>query len=389
MIFFLVATVALAKPLKPTAVMMQDTLNSFVKLLPYTSNEMKFTDPKNEKEIKRNLELFYHNFSQTKHSKDIRKQTLQPSFKVLSEQIEDALINFRSGNKAFARLRLNEAGYLCLSCHTQFSKDKVKTQITNDRLIQQAFKDDLYAKANLQFILRDYQDALKTYQSVISDKIVRNLEKSKSNKYLLPKRQFFDRQLYGALHNSLLIYTKVYSDPAAAIKLLNGYKVSYNLPNYALEDINSWIKQLKEWEDDAKAIQEKEISQATIDKIIKRLEKKYKKKDNSPLSGDFDIDLMLMSGALSKYYLAQPKKTKKGDVLYWMALLEYRIGKNMFFSLGDHYLKECINTYSKSKVAEKCYNTYREEVEFRYTGSSGSFIPEHVKKELEDLAKKL
>lgn len=370
-----------------TADIMQRALDNFIQILPYTTSEMKFTDPNNEKILKKNITELYGNFKSADHQKIIKKTTLQPSYNIMLDQLENALINFRSGNKAFARLRLNEVSHLCLSCHTQFSKSKMKTRITNNKSIQKAFKDDNYSKGNIYFILRDYNEALKAYKQTISERIVANLEASKDGKYLLPKKQFFDPKLYGSLHNSLLIYTKVLNAPKDGITMLQGYKKTYNLPDYAVKDIDDWTNQFKYWVDYNEELKESKVNSKQIDKIFSRMEKKFK--NDSPLSGDFDIDLMMMSGVLTKYFHQQPNKSKLGEVLYWMAMSEYRLGKNLFYSLGDHYLRQCIEIYAKSKVAKKCFDAYEEEVLFRFTGSGGVFLPENVKKEIEELKKKL
>ncbi len=361
----LIATIAYANN---TAQLMQQALNSLVQLLPLSSSEMKFTDPQFEKEIKKHLVDLESNFLAAKHSKELHRNTLEPSYETILEQIEEAKISFNSDNKYMARMKINQIGYLCLSCHTQFPKDKLKTQITNHKLIDKVFKTDAFNRGNIQFILRDYQDALKSYEKVIAKRIILNNIKSKSDDSLLPQKQLFDKRLYQSIFNSVLIYTKIQNAPNKAQEFINKLDSQYRLPKYLISEINKWNKQLNFWQ-----------KGVNLKKKIKSMHQE------SVLDGSHDIDLMMVSGELARNYYSSPRKTKEGEVLFWLAMAEFRFGKNMFFSLGDIYLKQCIHHYQKTKMAKKCYDAYEEEIIFRNTGSSGVFLPEATKKELDTL----
>lgn len=367
--FFFIFLIAISASAKNTPEAMQGALSALIELLPYTSSELKFSDPNHEKLIRQSLEKLTVNFHQAKHSKEIKRPTLEPSYNTLLKQIEEAKIQFSAGNKHYARIKLNQIGHLCISCHTQFPKDRLKNQITNHRAIEKAFKEDNFNKANIEFILRDYQKALGSYKIFIKERAKKNKSNAKTDQYLLPQKQLFDRELYQAVFNSILIKTKVNGDAKQALKYLEEIDNEIDLPKYVLTEMEKWEDQLKKWTG----------QEVDIKKQIKSL------KTESVLDGDHDIDLLMISGKLSKESYTAPAQLKQSDLLYWMAMTEYRIGKNSFYSLGDIYLKKCIEIFQKTKPAKDCFQAYEEEVMFRHTGSAGVFLPQEVKDELKAL----
>ena len=105
----------------------------------------------------------------------------------------------------------------------------------------------------------------------------------------------------------------------------------------------------------------------------------------STVSGDYDVDLLIVSGVLGNYLQQNPNTKLTAEVLYWEGLTENRIGKNIFFTLGDLYLKECITRYPRAAIAKKCFKEYKDEMTLRFTGSIGTNIPKSKQQELKRL----
>ena len=101
------------------------------------------------------------------------------------------------------------------------------------------------------------------------------------------------------------------------------------------------------------------------------------------------MTLLVSSGVLSKYLNDNPKSKLVPEILYWLSIAERRLSNTYFFSLSDLYLKDCVRLYPKSKYAKKCYQEYADNIEFGYSGSSGTDIPVEEKQELEQLKKYL
>lgn len=355
---------------KTTPELMQNALDAMINLVPYSTASMKYSDPANKDTIKKSLTKLHTNFEQAKHSKELFRRNFDPSYKTILDQIEDAKLQFSAGNVHYSQIKVNQISHLCLSCHTQLPKDRLKKKFVNNENINAVFQEDQYNKANILFILREYQSALDTYYSFVEKRSVRNLENAKTDRYILPEKQLYDNKLYQSVFNSLLIYTKVESSPDKALAYIQKLEKQIDLPNYINSELNKWKKQLNNWK--------------TATPLDKRLEKL---KEKPFLNGDHDIDLLMISGLLSQKNMQSSKKVKQSDLLYWLAMAEYRIGKNSFYSLGDIYLKRCIQEFQKTKAAKECFKAYEEEIMFRHTGSGGVFLPKKIKDELESLEK--
>ncbi|MBY0515745.1 MAG: hypothetical protein K2P81_02475 [Bacteriovoracaceae bacterium] len=84
-----------------------------------------------------------------------------------------------------------------------------------------------------------------------------------------------------------------------------------------------------------------------------------------------------------------PSKNDQPWILFWLAWSERGLNYSYFYSLADGYLKFCMDEYSKTSVAKKCYDEYSSFIEFAYSGSAGTDIPMDVQKELEGFKKKV
>ena len=98
--------------------------------------------------------------------------------------------------------------------------------------------------------------------------------------------------------------------------------------------------------------------------------------------GKNDVTLLVASGVLSHYLNDKPQSKLAPQILFWLGVADKQLGSTYLFSLGDLYLKECIQQYPKSTFAKKCYREYEDNLIFGYSGSSGTDIPEDEKKEL-------
>jgi hypothetical protein len=97
------------------------------------------------------------------------------------------------------------------------------------------------------------------------------------------------------------------------------------------------------------------------------------------------VGFLRASGFLYQY-LGQNEKTDfTGEILYWLALADRRLSNDLFYSLADIYLKDCVREYSKLPIAKKCFDEYKDGILFSYTGSSGTNIPDDVQAELKGL----
>jgi hypothetical protein len=367
-----------------TKKVMQKALDSIIHLAPYMSNEMKFKDPDNEKKIALHLNKIVKNFKSAKHVSKLNLPGFSANFRMITEHLDDTLFNFNNNNKPFARLRLASTTSLCLSCHTQLPKDHLTSYILNSEAVTPESFENNYEYGNFLFLLRSYRKAIKAYKTSISERLEKQIEIKKIQKILGDSSGQYDKILYNSFKNILTINAKVLRKPRAAINLFKGYLSSSQVPKYVKQDLEIWIKELKKW-DNSNDLKIKFKSDEDVDKFIQKYLVKLDQEGMGLATGEYDVDLLVTSGILSNYLTDHPKNKYAAEILYWIGISESRLSKNMFFTLGDLYLKECITRYPKSKIAIKCYNEYENEIQFRFTGTIGTNIPKSKKAELKKL----
>jgi hypothetical protein len=368
----------------PTKKVMHQALDSIIHLIPFMSSEMRFKDPKHEKEINLHLNKIATAFKTAKHVKDFRMPGFSPNFKVMKEHLDDTIMTFNSNNKTFARLRLNATTSICMSCHTQLPKDKMTSYILDTRKINRKTFNNEYEYGNFQFLLRSYRSAISSYQRSVGQRLVKRKELLKIKDILGSEHEHYDKIMFNSFKKILIIYAKILRSPEKAIKVFKKYINQKQLPKYMVNDLNSWVKHLNKWKDN-ESLSKKYANDAELQKFIKSYVLPIEGKEETIASGEFDVDLLVISGVLSNYLNENTKTELAPEILYWIGVTENRLGKNLFFTIGDLYLKECITRYPNSPTAKKCFQEYKNEVTFRFTGSIGTNIPASKQKELKRL----
>jgi tetratricopeptide (TPR) repeat protein len=367
-----------------TKQVMHQALDSMIHLMPFMSSELKFKDPKYEKEIALHLNKMTVAFKSSKHIKDFQAPGFSPNYEVINDHMEDTVQSFNSQNKTFARLRLASTTSLCLSCHTQLPKDRMTTFILDNKKVNKSIFENEYEYGNFLFLLRKYTQAISAYEKSIEQRKLKQKEYEKIQNILGSKNEQFDRVLYNTFRNALTIYAKVLKQPEAAINFFKKYTDDKEIPNYMKRDLQKWSKDLQKW------VGKKEIDHLLVDdKEMQTFMQKYLAKmemdGETVITAEMDVDLLVTSGVISNYLNANPKTKHAAAILYWLGISENRLMKDMFFSLGDLYLKECIMRYPKDPIAVKCFSEFENEINFRFTGSLGTNIPKSLQEELNRL----
>ena len=268
--------------------------------------------------------------------------------------------------------------------HTQLPKDHLTSYILNSEAVGPKTFVNNYEYGNFLFLLRSYRKAIKAYKVSITERLDKQKEIKKIQKIqkiLGNNSGQYDKVLYNSFKNILTINAKVLRKPRAAINLFKGYLSSSQVPKYVKQDLEMWIKELKRWEN-SKDLNIKFKNDEEIGAFIQKYLVKLDQEGMGLATGEYDVDLLVTSGILSNYLTDNPKNKYAPEILYWIGISESRLSKNMFFTLGDLYLKECITRYPKSKIAIKCYSEYENEIQFRFTGTLGTKMPRSKKVEI-------
>lgn len=194
-------------------------------------------------------------------------------------------------------------------------------------------------------------------------------------------------QVETSIRRKLAYFVRIKQDPEAGIKSLKMNGLNKNLPLVIRKNINDWISQLKSW----KKVTTPSVETATEEEVRKFVNQLMGPDLNgkSGFTHERLISYLRVSGFLYTY-LGKHKQTEfTGEVLYWLALCDRHLSNDLFYSLSDIYLKDCVRDFSKSPIARKCFDEYKEGVVFSYTGSAGTSIPPEVSAELKELEKLL
>lgn len=359
---------------KTTKQAMNEIFSSFVALIPYAANEMRFNDPKAEEFIKAKLLKLKTAFKNAKHLRQIKTPGFQPSFEVVTDHLDQTYENFSTKNKAFAITRLKATAEMCISCHSQLPKGKSHTFRNFSAVTRNDFYND-YEYGDYLFLIRDYTQAIRYYKKEIMARIAKNkalkaLHNSKASNYL-------DFTIEKSLKRVLTIYTKVFYRPEKAITFFDAYKDEKDLPVSLKEDVKEWLSDLETWK------KRRFSGNVTSESELTGFIKKYLERDGDDKPSD--VEQLIAAGVLYRFVNSYPKTSSAPQVLFWLGKIDYNLEHSYFYSLSEVYLKNCIKQYSKSPFAKMCFDQYKEHIEMGFTGTSGTNIPDDELEVLNEL----
>jgi hypothetical protein len=182
----------------------------------------------------------------------------------------------------------------------------------------------------------------------------------------------------------LLIDTKLLKNPENFLTTINAYQDKKNLPEEIKIEFKGWIPRLKHWQKNpvlSKGINSDKELQAFINKELIPLRKSINQTEGT------DVDMLIASGLLSNYFFLTQDSKLAPELIFWLGWTEKNLKRESFFGSGDLFFKLCIKRFPKSSTAKECLAEYKESIDFDFSGSSGTNIPEDVKAELEELTK--
>ncbi len=351
---------------KPT---MHKLFKAIQDLLPYSLSEEKFTDPKNVSFIQKKLKELSEISDKIDHTSLVKSPTFKASRQALKTHFSEIERIYRIGNRNYARWQLNSTVPLCMSCHTQIPTESRRWDLSN--ITTGSYND--YEKAELLFMGRDFDSALKYYDLVIRD---------------FPQNKIQVQYVEKSLERQLVIYSRVKRNFDKGIESLQVDAKNKNLPEYLQKNIKAWIALFRIQKRDGYPDPTKR-DDAKIKKYAEKILNRNLWDDMVDANNPRLVKVLTLSGVLYEYLNNFPETPLKPEILRWLAECDRSLQETLFYSLSDLYLKECMENFSDTPVAKKCFEDYKESLTFSYSGSSGTHLPDDVKKELEDWHKKI
>ncbi len=352
-------------------IVMDRVHESFVKIIPYIYSEKKLAELKEKKnkdqkeEVIKILNDISNFFKSAKNVETFKKPGFRPSLETINNHMNETVLSVKSDHTSYASKRLKAMTAICISCHTQLSGHDdfaENVAVAGKKQFQKPFD-----YANYLMLLRKFPAAQKQYENAINE----NLK--------LPVSDQISEEISSALKRVFSLHTKIEFNPKAAQKFITQYNNHRNMPKVAHDNLIQWEKSLRSW----KSFNPKKLK--SIESFISKNLTPIEEDKPETAMGENDVTLLIASGVLTKFLSENPKTKLAPQILYWLAVAEKRLGTNYIFSLGDLYLKECIQLYPESAFAKKCFQQYQDDLTFGFSGSGGTDIPEDKKRELDRL----
>lgn len=351
---------------------MNRAFEALLELVPYLADESEFKEKKNQKFVEQKIQDLLKAFADAKHATLLKEDLFAPSYQTITKSLHESLKSFRTGDKEYSHWRLREITAQCMDCHTRLPPSYASSFQNGQLTIDRSKVGDVYNLGITQMVVRRYVDAKESFTRSIQDRLI----KKDVTNIDLPFKQI------------VLIESKVLKQPENLIAFLETYQKNKLIPGELKSRIVVWIKDLQNWKDDSQV-----KSGLHTEKDVRTfLDKKLK-----PLSvqmlydGSHDVDLLISSGLLSNYFFENPKSALAPELSFWLGWIETYLKRENFIGSGELFLKQCVRRYPEHPMARLCLGTYKEFIEYQFTGSSGTNLPKDIKDEflqLESLVKK-
>jgi hypothetical protein len=343
---------------------MQNFYLSIEQLNEFIVDKNDYLNEKNNEKIKTTLEDFNNKVVELKKESMVKSDDMKFRFRMLSEGLNEAESTFKMGSKDYSFWVLKSTLNNCFACHTQ--KGLGETNYT----FSQKRKYDLYTQAEFLFLYRNYSQANKIFEQLLLD---------------YPKNSISYDNVENSLQRLMFYHVRVLKDELKTLTLIDKILTNDKLPSFVRTNILAWKKYL--------ALKKFRLFDAVkikdADDLIDFMDTRNEIASNYKLSGQrYLIDLETSAFLFNLLENNELKKLRPW-VLYWLAFQEKDYRLSMFDQSTDYYLKECIERYSKSPAAMKCYDLYKEMTIDSYTGSRGTEVPPSVTDQLQKYEKML
>lgn len=339
-----------------------------INLFPVLFHENSFKAIENKNLIENSINNILTLFENAEPHFQSRTITFKTSFNVLNEHLKETQKAFASGKSQYAQQLLKEAVSICTSCHTQDKKQRTLFKETSRKSFARDFE-----YAEFSFMTRNYGDAIKYYDDFLT----------------APHTQASENEMMTALKRELTIFAQVYNDPGQGADHLREHLSKDKLTPYVVRNVTEWIKGLRELEssdvfiDNAKDF-------ASLETLVHEYLGPLDNPGASTVPSKREVVFHVwLRGLLYTYLNKTPTQEEIPKILYWLSINDRATNYSYYYSLADLYLQECMLIYTSNPYAKKCYEEYKEYIEFSYSGSLGTEIPDDLQRELKELHKKV
>jgi len=337
---------------------MADIGNVILELYPLIVAQREFSAKETE-QVSQALSKLSDLFRAAKPFIDVKPDGYQISYEFVSQYLTIVKTELKTSGIDSVRSQLYALGEICISCHTQDTTLRTLFSGTT----RKDFSSD-YAFAEFNYMTRNYDDAVKYY-----------------DEYLMSSKPKTELDIIQPLQRIVTIYIQIRNELRDGLNLLKKYtSLKQHTPETRAE-VENWIIGLEGLESDGVsnlAVDKYETLQTYIDKYLGAVEKNSQ---YTQFTAKEEVARVWLRGQLYHYLNKQPSENEVPMLLYWLSVADRSVAYNYYFSLADLYLKRCVLKYPKHPYAQRCFDEYKNYVNYTYL-RQGEKIPQSIVQEI-------
>lgn len=352
-----------AQQVVETRSIMSQLFASLTAVLPYAMKYSDFSDPSHRDEILSELKKM--NDSTQSLGQHVKRLDSSYEFiaKSMSRDINDSYNRYKRGSYAEANYLLQQLSENCISCHMKVPDPghapKVDVFFKNVRIAEL----DPAGRAKLQVALRQFDDALVTWEKMFSD------YKSSGVFYEMD-----------ALTEYLKVLLRVKMDLPRARKTLAQIAAKPSIPQFAKREVQSWTNSLTFLEPKLKGAKNRLT-------LAKSIVKGAQRNMDYPMDRAGFVEYVVASGLLSQFLAEGHSPKERAEAYYYLGTTESLIGRSVWIPQTAFYFESAIRTAPHSAMAAKAFDSLEQQTTLEYSGSQGLDLPDDVRLNLEELRK--
>jgi hypothetical protein len=293
---------------------------------------------------------------------------LDPSFDLmrrsLARDAHDALDRFQSGNYVGSRFVLSKITENCVTCHTKVPAEQ-RFDLGKEFLKAiDATKLPPTARANLQVATRQFADAMKTYEEILSS----------------PRVTGADLAMFDIFENYLRISIGAMNDTKRPAETLKEFVRRPDMPDDVKGDVRAWIGSLEAL--DLQVSKGQELAAARR-MVADAREKTKSRSDRSRL-----VDFIASITLVHRYLRSQPQDDKDvAESYYLLGVAESYVAHSYWISETNFLLEKAIRLAPKSDVAKQALAFLEDYTRSEYKVTPARAVPPELQTNLEELRK--
>ncbi len=325
---------------------MKESFDAVTTMTPWLSSPDAFRDPQHHEDIARALATL----SKLKHPFLRGSGTSSTSVaKLFGNQAKWAKDDFLARNTESARYRTRGLTQLCLACHLREpTRDFVDVQRKVERMVLPPLQ-----QAELFALTRQTDRALEVWGQELG-RTVR-----------------LDSELYEQLDGLRLavgVAVRLRDDPKLVQQLLAPQLFRFELPGFALREVEAWNKDAVAWEKDRFALADQ--TPTTLMTRARSLIESAGAEDTEAAVSERYVALLRAASYLDEALRQAPDGPYRAEALYLLGVVHPTVADSPLWQLEWMYFEACIRENAGTPIAQTCAQRLKDRT--WYIGVEGS-----------------